>query len=424
MWVSTGGSRGDGGRVPQRRERRRGLIVVLGTSFLMWGGFFMVVPLLSVHYVDGLGWAAGSIGVVLGVRQVVQQGLTVAGGALADRLGAKGLIVAGLLLRAAGFVWTARAETFSALLAATVLGAVGGALFEAPLAAGVVALTEEAERSRFFALQGVVSGLGMTIGPLVGAVLLGIDFAVVALTAAGCYLVCAGVTLVLLPTIRLATERRGLGHGLWLAMRDRPFVLFNGFLMGYWFMWVQLTISLPLAATAIAGTTAAVSWVYALNAGMSVLFQYPLVRLAERWLRPLPILVLGLAIMAVGLAGVAVAGGVASLLGCVALFSVGSLLATPSQKTVAAELANPAALGSYFGVGALALALGGGVGNVGGGVLYGLGRRWDAPALPWLVFAAVGLGVAAGLWRLDRARAVSPATPRAIPEASAVRGRR
>ena len=69
--------------------RRRGLIVILADTFFMWGGFFMVVPLISVHYVDGLGWSAASIGLVLAMRQLTQQGLTLPGGMLADRVGTK-----------------------------------------------------------------------------------------------------------------------------------------------------------------------------------------------------------------------------------------------------------------------------------------------------------------------------------------------
>ena len=67
--------------------RRRGLIVILVDTFFMWAGFFMVIPLISVHYVDDLGWSAASIGLVLAVRQLTQQGLTLPGGMLADRFG-------------------------------------------------------------------------------------------------------------------------------------------------------------------------------------------------------------------------------------------------------------------------------------------------------------------------------------------------
>jgi MFS transporter, DHA1 family, multidrug resistance protein len=384
--------------------RRRGLIAILAGNFFMWGGFFMVVPLISVHYVDDLGWAAASIGVVLAARQLTQQGLTLFGGALADRIGAKGLICTGLLVRALGFAGMAWANSFALLLSTAVLAALGGALFESPRAAAIAALTDERNRSRFYSLSGVVGGLGMTIGPLLGALLIKLDFALVALAASACYFVTFFVTLALLPPVRVAAERRGMWDGVGLALRDRPFMLFNVLLMGYWFMWVQLTISLPLIAKEISGRSEAVSWVYTLNAGMSVLLQYPLLRLAERRLRPLPILIMGMALMAVGLGNVALAHSVPALLLCVACFSAGALLATPSQQTVTAGLANPAALGSYFGVNSLALALGGGLGNFSGGVLYGLGQQYNTPALPWLIFCAVGGGAALGLALLERGR--------------------
>ena len=41
-----------------------GLIAV---TFLMWGGFFLIIPLVTVQFVGGLGWAAASVGLVLGV---------------------------------------------------------------------------------------------------------------------------------------------------------------------------------------------------------------------------------------------------------------------------------------------------------------------------------------------------------------------
>ncbi|HRC75727.1 MAG TPA: MFS transporter, partial [Kouleothrix sp.] len=112
--------------------RRRGLIAILIDIFFMWGGFFMVVPLISVHFVDDLGWSAASIGLVLALRQLIQQGLTLPGGMLADRIGAKGLICVGMLIRCAGFAGMAWASSFPLLLGSAVLAAVGGALFESP----------------------------------------------------------------------------------------------------------------------------------------------------------------------------------------------------------------------------------------------------------------------------------------------------
>lgn len=101
----------------------------------------------------------------------------------------------------------------------------------------------------------------------------------------------------------------------------------------------------------------------------------------------------------------------AVLLLCVALFSAGALLAAPSQQTVAASFANPTALGSYFGVNALALAIGGGLGNYSGGLLFGMGRQLDLPQLPWLVFCAVGAAAAAGMALLHRRQLSARAQP-------------
>jgi len=140
-----------------------------------------------------------------------------------------------------------------------------------------------------------------------------------------------------------------------------------------------------------------VSLIYGINAALTIILQYPLLKLASRWLRPLPVLIIGIALMAAGLGAIALATDVPGLLSCVVLFAAGALLASPSQQTVTAALANPAALGSCFGISSLALAFGGGLGNLSGGILYDMGKQLALPALPWLVFLMVGLCSAGGL---------------------------
>lgn len=396
-------------------ERRRGLRVLLASTFLTWGGFFVVVPLIAVHYVDQLGWTAASIGLVLAVRQFTQQGLTTLGGALADRLGAKGPICAGMLLRAAGFAAMATADTYPLLMLSAVVAAVGGALFEAPKAAAIAALTNASDRPRYYAQTGLAGGLGITLGTQLGALLLRADFALVCLVGAVTFFAIFWLVLALLPPIRVAQARQPALRGLGLALRDRPFMTFNALMAGYWFGWTQYSLALPLAATAVAGTPDAVAWVYAVNAGTTLLLGYPLPRLAGRRLDPPATLVLGVVLTALGLGAVAAAPDTPAFLAAVFLFSVGAVLVRPSEQTVAADLADPAALGSYFGVAALALAVGGGLGNFAGGALYDLGQRLDRPALPWLLFAAVGLAAAAGL-RATLVPAHAPPAERVVPE--------
>lgn len=381
--------------------RRRGLIALLIITFLMYGGFFMVIPLVSIYYVDSLGMAGMIVGLALATRQLLQQGAAVFGGMLGDRFGVKRLISLGVLIRAIGFISLAWAANIPLLFLAMVLSALGGAFFEAPRSAAIAALTTEEERARFYSIAGVVSGLAMTIGPLIGALLLRLNFSIICLVAAGCFIIIYFVAIWMLPPVRVATAQQGLSFGVQLALHDRPFMLFTALLMGFWFMWVQLTLSLPLEARALTGSNDSVSIVYSLNAGMTVLFQYPLMRFLEGRVRPLMLVIIGMAVMALGLGAVALVTSFPLLLACVALFSFGMLLATPTQQTVAAELADPRALGSYFGVNALALAFGGSIGHFSGGLLTDLARQMSLPMLPWITICSVGLISAGGMFILD-----------------------
>ena len=90
-------------------------------------------------------------GLVLAARQFFQQGLTPFSGVLADRFGAKPLIALGMVVRAVGFAAMAFAGTYGLLMAAAIVSAIGGALFESPRSAAVAALTDESERSSYFA---------------------------------------------------------------------------------------------------------------------------------------------------------------------------------------------------------------------------------------------------------------------------------
>jgi DHA1 family multidrug resistance protein-like MFS transporter len=382
-------------------ERQRGLNVILAGTFLMYFGFFVCIPLIAVRFVDGLGWSAASVGLILGARQITQFGLTMFGGALADRFGPKRLLLFGMFVRGLGFAAMGFANSFGLLLAATVLSALGGAMFESPRMAAIAALTDEKSRTRFLSLAATVGGVGMTLGPLVGSWLYRADFALVCVVAGACYIVGMLFTWPLLPDVRSGATQH-LTEGLWLASHDRRFVVFVLILIGVWFGSTQLSISLPLQAVAVSGTQQTAGWVYTLNALMVVGLQYPLMRALERRLETMQIVVLGVSVVAVGFISIAFASQTWVFLVAVAVFALGQLIALPAQQAMGARLANPKALGSYFGVQAISQAVGGSLGSVAGGTLYGLGRQLGMPALPWLTFAAIAALTAFGLSRLVR----------------------
>ena len=58
------------------RQRKQGIAALMISTFFLWAGFFLVIPLMAVNYVDHLRRAASSVGIVLALRQLTQQGLT------------------------------------------------------------------------------------------------------------------------------------------------------------------------------------------------------------------------------------------------------------------------------------------------------------------------------------------------------------
>ena len=126
-------------------------------------GFYMLMPYLAGYLAGPLGLAAWAVGLVLGVRNFSQQGMFIVGGTLADRLGYKPLIVAGCLLRTAGFGLLVFAHSLPAVLIASAATGFAGALFNPAVRAYLAADAGE-RRVEAFALFNVFYQAGILAG--------------------------------------------------------------------------------------------------------------------------------------------------------------------------------------------------------------------------------------------------------------------
>jgi len=192
-----------------RASRADRVPVLLGTQALFNVGFYAVVPFLALVLTDDFGLAATAVGLVLGVRTFAQQGMFLVGGVLADRFGARRMILLGCAVRVSGFAALAGSlftpqPTLPVFVVGTVLTGLGGALFSPGLNVLVGAAESgrrPADRARasLFAWLSVTGELGAVIGPLVGAALLGWGFTAVALAGAAFFVAIGMFLFVALP---------------------------------------------------------------------------------------------------------------------------------------------------------------------------------------------------------------------------------
>lgn len=85
--------------------------VLLGSQFVFNIGFYAVVPFLALFLRDDMLLSGGLIGLILGLRTFSQQGMFILGGTLADRYGAKAIILAGCVAKRPPAICTAAGKS-------------------------------------------------------------------------------------------------------------------------------------------------------------------------------------------------------------------------------------------------------------------------------------------------------------------------
>ncbi|GHC08964.1 MFS transporter [Streptomyces anthocyanicus] len=417
---------GRAGQVPGRRTAPFATLspllrLLILTQLAFNIGFFAVLPFLAEHLGQSVGMAGWLVGFVLGLRTFSQQGLFVVGGALADRYGIRPVVLAGCVLRIAGFAWLGFAERTWAVVSAVLLIGFAAALFspavESEVARQAVGWEEEGggDRTRVLALFTVAGQAGAFVGPLLGALLLAVDFRTACLAGAGVFvLVLAGHAWLLPQRVPGRAQVRMKG-GARLVLRNRRFLALCCAYGAYLLAYNQLYLALPAEVERAAGSQAPLAWLFALSSLLVVTAQLPVTRWAGERLARRRSMVTGLVLIAVGFAVVGLArpagwtgtGGLLPAAGFVVLLTLGQMLVAPVARAWVPDLAEDGRLGLYTG----ALSSVSGLIVLAGSSATGLLLDTGLPvAVPWLVLAAVPLVAAATLprWPHRGAGATAP----------------
>ncbi|MEU8777658.1 MFS transporter [Streptomyces sp. NPDC048606] len=429
------------GTIAQFRSYGRGARLLMVNQFTINLGFYMLMPYLATHLAGPLGLAGWTVGLILGVRNFSQQGMFLIGGTLADRLGYKPMIIAGLVLRVAGFATLGLVSSVPALVAASAATGLAGALFN-PATRAYLAVDAGERRVEAFALFNVFYQAGILLGPLVGMVLTGVDFRVTCLVAAGIFAVLSLVQIRALPARRgdgagpggAGPREEGPREGVLAQWRgilaNRPFLLFSVAMIGSYVMTFQVYLALPLEVRRLGGEgafgTAAVAVLFAVSGLSTIVFQTRVTAWCKARLEPGQALCRGLLAMGVAfvppLVATAVpvpdagpgrwllAGGPAAL--SALLLAVGTMIAYPFEMDTIVRLSGDRLVATHYGLYNTVCGVGIALGNLLTGAALDAARSAGMSALPWAALFALGLGCTAAVYGLDRTgRLAPPARP-------------
>ncbi len=390
--------------------------ILLGTQTLFNIGFYAVVPFLAVVLTNDFLLASTAVGLILGIRTFAQQGLFLAGGTLADRFGARTMILIGCAVRAAGFL-TLAASLWSTtpvlwlFIVGTLLTGFGGALFSPGLNILVASAQtarergehQQVRRATLFAWLSITGEIGAVTGPLVGSALWGWGFPTVAGFGA-IFFVAIGIFLAftlprpkpsstLQPTEQSDTPRTKARGSLRQCLSDRGFITFCALHASDLLAYNQLYLAIPLELERQGLATQWLGLVFAWISIMTLCLQLPISWLAAR-LGPAKTLRLGYIFSACGFGVLAFVPTAvfgdgsfpARVLCAVTLMTLGHMSLHPTALSLVPKFAVGHATGSYFGL----LSTCGGIAVLLGNMLFGWllsGSRTAAlPSFtPWLV---------------------------------------
>lgn len=365
------------------------LWILFINTFTMAIGFFMLIPLLAKYLLEGLLLPVTIVGIIVGVRSFFQQGFMLAGGFISDRIGYKSVICWGVLIRAVGFILFGFVDGTLMLIVAAVFSGLGGALFHPSSYAYYTVLSTEENRATIYSIRDMLSNVGFIFGPVIGALLLNINFKWVCIAAGAMFLIVFLISFLGLPKYEGNTTAKPLIANVKAITSNKNYVHFCVIMILVWFLTAQLYIAVPVKLQLLGLEDANIGYIYSGGAIVVVLLQVPLInRLSGRYSSPFLIAV-GSACITGGLILIGFSPTLLFVSFGVVLFSIGQMFVQPMMSKQISEVAPIEYVASFFGFNGLALAVGGLFGNLLGGYLFDFGLA-GYTMLPWISFGVIG----------------------------------
>jgi proton-dependent oligopeptide transporter, POT family len=355
--------------------------------------------------------------------------MAVLGGAVADRLGfRRALSLAYLFLSIAYFsLGSIGADWFAPVRNAVPLGplvvvililpALGVALVKPSVVGTTARASNENSRSIGYSIYYTLVNIGSTLGPLYagwqqehGSVER--VFRVAALSAfAMLFLI-----LLLFKEPRRAAEAQTPSVGQvvknFLTVLGNPrFMLFLLIFTGYWIVFWQEFIALPLYVTAYIDPNANTAWILATDPIVVICFTMLIGVLTKR-MHAFHAIVLGTLVTSLAWILLIVHPSVWMAVATLVVVATGEIIQQPRYYDYISRLAPPEQQGTYMGFAFLPLGIGSFIGGpFSGWLIHHFGEEQNRPKMVWWWVMGVGLVTTLLLWIYDRVIRVEETTP-------------
>ena len=370
-------------------------------------GGFMLYPFFALYLTQKFDIGMATVGLLFAVFSISGFIGSALGGALADRMGRKGVIVASLLLSSLSALGMGFAPTlvFFIVISAVVgtLGSIGGPAHEAVVAD----LLPPEKRAEGYGIIRVIFNLAVIIAPPIAGLLISHSYLTLFIVDAVISVIAAGIVFFFLPETKPQAhpdakpetmKQTFAGYGK--VFKDAPFVLFIGVSIMMTLVYMNMNSTLGVFLRDQRGLAeVGYGTLLSINAIIVVAMQFWLTKKLGKF-RPLLMMAVGSFLYAIGFAMYGLISTFAMFVVAMVIITIGEMVVSPIQQSIVAGFAPEEMRGRYMAVSGLSWGIAFMVGPYFAGLLLDSAN----PNILWYVSGFIGLLATIGFILLNNSR--------------------
>jgi len=357
-------------------------------------GGFMLYPFFALYLTQKFDINMATVGILFAIFSVTGFVGSALGGALTDRMGRKGVIIASLVLSSVSALGMGFAPTLAVFVWVTVIvgtmSSIGG-----PARQAIVAdLLPEEKRAQGYGISRVVFNMAVIIAPPIAGLLIANSYLTLFIVDAAISLVAAAVVLFALPETKPAAHPDAVPEtmkqsfsGYKQVFKNTPFILFIGVTILMTLVYMNMNSTLGVFLRDYRGIPEiGFGTLLSINALIVVALQFWVTRRLERF-KPLAMMAVGTFLYAVGFGLYGFVSGMALFIVAMIIITVGEMVVAPFQEALVASFAPEEMRGRYMAVSGMTWGIAFMIGPYFAGLLLDSG----SPNMLWYISGFIGL---------------------------------
>ena len=357
-----------------------------------WYGFYMLFALYLTGSTDqgGLGFSQTQKGLMMGIGTAILYFLPIITGAIADRIGYRKTLFIAYSIYTVAFLMMPLFHTYATVFIFYLFLAIGAALFKPIISATIAKTTNHETSSIGFGIFYMMVNIGAFVGPFVTSFFRKFAWEYIFYVSAA-VIAFNFILLILLfkepnrakeelHDRSLMDELKKIFRNIFEALSDWRFFLFLLIISGFWTMYNQLFLSLPVFIDQWGNTSIVYNFLHStwpwlagklgtpegtipaelmvnVDAGFIILFQIIVSSVAMRF-KPLKVMTIGILIASVGMGLCFSTQNGLLLLAFLLLFSFGEMSSSPKITEYIGRIAPPNKTALYMGCSFIPVAIG------------------------------------------------------------------